>query len=115
MNELYLELIATIVAIVYSFVKASDWYKEHVVGSKREKAIDAIIAGVNKTYEEYTKEIKAANNDGKLTKEERAEARRLAKEAAIEFGKKNGVDIVRNIGEDFIDSYLENAVREMKR
>lgn len=73
-----------------------------------------IEAGVQATYETYTKSIKASSADGKLTAQEAAQARALAREYAIEYMRANGVDILRTYGLKVIDGIIEYFVGQTK-
>lgn len=112
-NQLWLEIVVTLVGIAWTFFKTTEWYKNNVSQPKREKALEAVQAGVREVYETYTKAIKEASADGTLTAEEAKEARARAKEAAIAYGKEHGVDTVKIIGEAFMDLYLERAHKEI--
>lgn len=74
----------------------------------------AVEAGVTATYETYTKSIKASSADGKLTAEEAAQARALAREYAIYFMRSTGVDIVKTYGMKMIDGLIEYFVGQSK-
>lgn len=74
----------------------------------------AVEAGVTATYETYTKAIKASSADGKLTAEEAAQARALAREYAIYFMQTNGVDILKSYGAKMIDGLIEYFVGKSK-
>jgi hypothetical protein len=110
-----LEIAVTLIGLAWAFFKSTEWYAENIIKTRRAKAIDSVQAGVRSVYETYTREIKAASEDGKLTDEERAKARDLAKEAAIQFGKTNGVDVIKVIGQEFIDLYLEKAHKDLNK
>ena len=46
--------------------------------------------------------------------EQIAKARRRAREAAVEFGKTQGVDIFRELGANYIDLWIGKIVRRLK-
>jgi hypothetical protein len=71
-------------------------------------------AGVEQVYRTYVRAIKDARSDGKLTEEEADQARRLAKRRAIEFGRTTGVDVIREIGDGYVDLWISKLVRRAK-
>lgn len=107
------EIVVTLVGLAWAFFKSTEWYKDTISTPRREKAIESVQAGVAEVYDTYTREIKAASADGHLSPEERKKARQLAKEAAIKYGKANGVDIIKILGQEFIDLYLERAHKDV--
>jgi len=113
-NPDVLNLVISVVAGLWTLFKASEWYREHTAAKKR-IAVDAIEAGVAHTYEAYVRALKAASADGQLTDEERRKARALAKSAAYEYGREHGVNILKVVGEGFLDLYIEQAVAKLKR
>ncbi|MEX2016193.1 MAG: hypothetical protein WD873_06100 [Candidatus Hydrogenedentales bacterium] len=78
------------------------------------KAIRALEAGIEHTYRTYVRAIKEGRADGKLTEAERAEARRRARRAAIEFGRTDGINVVTELGEDYLNLWIEKLVRRAK-
>lgn len=110
-----LEIAVTVLGLLWAFFKSTEWYTEHVIKPNRAKALDSIQAGVQHVYETYTREIKTASADGHLSDDERKIARGLAKEAAIAYGKTNGVDIIKTVGQEFIDLYLEKAHQDVNK
>ena len=112
-NDLLIKMVGIVAMLIVSAVQATTWYQRICIGRKK-KAVDAVLAGVQHTYDVYTKSIKEGRQDGTLTAEEKAKARQLAKEAAIEFGRTQGVDVIKSIGEEFIDFYIARSVKALK-
>lgn len=107
------ELVITGLGLLWAVFKTSAWYREHVA-IKYDTAVDAVEVGVAKTYNEYVRATKAASADGSLTDGEKAAARLRARQIAIEYGKAHGVDVLRELGEQFVDGWIEMKVREAK-
>jgi hypothetical protein len=112
---MWMEIVLTILTLAWGFFKTTEWYTANVSQPKRERALLSIQAAVREVYETYTRELKAANADGKLTDEERKEARSRARDAAIAYGKANGVDLIATLGDAFMDVYLERAHKELNK
>lgn len=98
---------------VWTYLKTRDWW-----GKRKEErsgeALLALEAGVDATYETYVRAIKEASEDGKLTKEERKRARQLAREAAVQFGANQGVDVLTTLGEDYVNLWINKLVKRLK-
>ena len=110
-----LNIVVSVLGLAWTFFKGTEWYRDNVSKPRRAKVIDSVQAGVKEVYEGYTRSLKKASEDGKLTDAERAEALKKAKAAAIQYGKDNGVDIVKNIGAEFVNLYLERAHKEVNK
>ncbi len=113
MNELYVELLITLVAIILAVLKGSDWYKTMKQGQHK-TAFQAIETAVAGTYETFVRETKKSRMDGVLTNEERAQARDIAKEKAVDLCMDKGLDLARVVGADYIDLLIEKAVTKRK-
>jgi hypothetical protein len=98
---------------LWTAFRASDWFAR-LRNDRLRKAIDALEAGIDIAYRTYVQAIKAAREDGKLTVQECREARRRAREAAIQFGRSQGVDVLRELGADYIDMWIERILRQVK-
>ena len=79
------------------------------------KAIQALEAGVEHTYRTYVRAVKEGRADGKLTEAERAEARRRARRAAIQFGRTDGVNVLAEVGEEYVNLWIDRLVRRAKK
>lgn len=106
-------LVGTIVAAAWTFFKSRNLYQE----MKRQKyfgAIEALEAGVEKTYRVYVQALKDAKADGKLSPEERAVARQKAMAYAQEFGCTRGIDVIEQLGREYIPVLISKIVRLLK-
>ncbi len=113
-SEPILAFIGAVLGAVWTFFKTSDWF-EHLRTRRSAKAIRALEAAVDQTYRVYVREIKKGREDGKLTDAERRHARRMARRAAIEFGKQEGVDVLRTLGHDYLDLWISKIVKRLKK
>jgi len=112
-TEQGLLLLGTVLAGVWSLFKSTELYAR-LHRRRCERALLALEAGVMNTYETYVREIKASREDGKLTSEERREARRRAKNYALDLARSEGLDIARELGHTYLDAWLERLVRKLK-
>lgn len=113
-SETGLTLLAGVLGAVWTLFKSSDWYmrsKER----RYTKAMQALEAGVYRTYQSYVRAIKTARHDGRLTEQEKRCARRLACETAIELGLAKGVDVMRELGNEYLDLFIAKMVTQLKQ
>ena len=79
------------------------------------RAILTLEAAAEETYRTYVRAIKEARVDGKLTDEERDQARRLALGRAVELGRTQGIDLLQELGEAYLNLHLTRLVQRLKR
>ncbi len=106
-------LVGTLVAAVWTFFKSRDLYGE-MKQHRHFVAIEALEAGVEKTYRVYVQALKDAKADGKLTPDERATARQKAIAYAQEFGCTRGIDVIEEIGTEYMPVLIGKIVRMLK-
>ena len=80
----------------------------------REVLWDAGRAAVAETYETYVKALKERAADGRLTTDEKSEARRIAVERAKQIAKSRGVDLAKTYGEEIVHGIVEQIVNVAK-
>lgn len=85
---------------------------------KKDGQLDDLLhfveAGVNETWESFARDIKEKAHDGKLTREERREARLKARRFAIEKAKDEGIELVERMGSAALDNWIKRIVQEKK-
>jgi hypothetical protein len=108
-----LTFLAVVFGAAWTFFKSSDWH-QRIRERRFADAVTALEAGVERTYQVYVRAIKESSEDGKLTPEERRRARELAREAAIAFGRTQGINVIREIGHDYVDLWIARIVRKLK-
>lgn len=112
-SESGLMLLATVAGAVFAFVRGMAWYKA-VSATRLQKALQCVQVGVELTYQEYVAGIKEGRADGTLTAEEKAKARSRAKRIAIDYGLKQGVDVVKELTHEYLDVAISQAVKRAK-
>lgn len=105
-------VISTVTTTVLSIL---GWViRSKVKNQRASKALEllaqAAAAGVSKAWTTYTAERKKASEDGKLTPEEAAMARKKAVDAALELLGDKGKALVQSVFKDGLDAALNNAV-----
>ena len=114
MVDLVLPVMASVALAIWTWVKA-EFLADLWRNRRTATALHALEAGVEKTYHVYVKAIKEANADGKLTAEEREKARGIAIGFAREFGRDQGVDLVKDIGVAGLELIIAKIVKALKR
>ena len=105
-----MNLLLGIIASVFGVVKALSWTKQ----KKLDIALDALEIGVRQTYEGYVKSLKMANQDGKLTDEEKKTARDIALTVATAWAKTQGVNLAKVYAKEYLPILVEKLVRSSK-
>lgn len=113
-SEAGLTLVGTLLGGIWTFFRSRDWYRD-AQREKYVKALRALEAGVELTYRTYVRAIKRGRRDGTLTDDEVRRAREEARRAALRFGRTAGIDVVRELGEPFIDLWITKLVQRAKR
>jgi len=113
-SEAGLALITAVLGSVWTAFQSSAW-RQRAREQRYGRALEALEAGVELTYRTYVRAIKESRADGKLTEAEMAEARRRAREAALEFGGTAGVDVVRELGPQYMDLLISKLVKALKK
>jgi hypothetical protein len=113
-DEAFFNIMATLVVTVWMWFKRKTRLDE--VGDQRvQKAISCLEAGVMTTYQRYVKERKKLAEDGKLTEEEKREAREMAFSFARNYAFTNGINLVKELGADIIPCLIEKSVGGLKQ
>jgi len=121
-NVEILNAVLGIVGLILTFVikKVSDKYfttKENDKKTTELKnlVVSSVLVGVDKTYQEYVRELKGLSADGKLTSDEKKIALSKAKEYAIEYAKNAGLDLSKFIGTDYLTALIEDTITLRKK
>jgi hypothetical protein len=72
--------------------------------------VDAVTLAARATMQTYVDEVKARNADGKLTKEEAAEAFRRTVDQSLDLLKREGIEV----GKDILAVVVEAVVGKLK-
>lgn len=106
-------LVGTLAGGFWALVKGSAWF-ESLRRRKYRRALELIEAAVEETYRTYVAAIKNAREDGKLTPEEQAHARALARARALSIASSEGLDLLNTLGKECIDLWIARAVKLLK-
>ncbi len=112
-SDTALTLIGGVLGVAWTAFRSSDLIR-NARNQRFDKALHALEAGVDLTYRTYVQALKTAKEDGKLTPEEAREARQRARDAALEFGRTKGIDVLDEIGTAYIDLWIAKLVKRLK-
>ena len=112
-SDAALTLIGGLLGLAWTAFRSSDLLR-NARNRRFERALQALEAGVELTYRTYVQAIKEAKADGKLTAEEAREARRRARDAAIEFGRAQGLNVLDELGPAYVDLWIAKLVKRLK-
>lgn len=100
-----------IVRVVWKFAKPylDEWMRQRRLAT----LWNAVTTGVVGALQTYVEAAKAAGG-GKLTEEQAAHARDLARTYTVSFMKTQGVDVIREYGQDVLDYLIEAILRNLK-
>ena len=102
-------------ALTYFFKKVADRIIEKMNATDTEKeAIAAIMAGVAVAQDTLVDEAKKVSADGKLTKEEIEEAKKIAYDYALEIATGPVKDLLLTWGKTRVDSVVKNLLAKLK-
>lgn len=108
-----LTLVTGLLGTAWTAFRSHDWFTRRQ-NRRYTRALQALEAGVDDVYRTYVQAIKQASADGKLTREEAQHARKLARRRAIAFGRTTGIDVIRELGDEYIDLWIAKLVRKAK-
>ena len=80
-----------------------------------EAAYNFAAYGVDYTWKILVSALKDAKaDDGKLTEEEKRQAMAMAKGAAVDYARKNGVDLLKSLGPELLELLIEKVIGNRK-
>jgi len=106
-------LVGTVIGGLWAGFKTSEQY-QRLQQRRYRKALLALESGVERTYQNYVKAIKAGRADGRLSEDEKKRARAMARAQAIATAKETGLDLLKVIGKDFVDVWISRIVTRRK-
>lgn len=112
-SEAALTVCVSLLGAVWTVFKSSDWLESQRRKRLRE-ALRSLEAAVEATYREYVRALKERNPGGGLTLEEQAQARQYAREQAIAIARARGIDLLRELGAEYIELWTSRLVRKLK-
>jgi len=112
-SDVTFKAIAAILALLWTIFRSSDWYARRK-SARIAQAIALLETAVARTYEEYVRAIKHARADGKLTEEERRQARQQALNTALRMAQKESLPLLRLLGPAHVERHVAQIVKRAK-
>lgn len=109
---LFYSLIA-VFGSIWAIIRTYEVYQQ-LKNSRYRLALTIIESAVQKTYDTYTREIKKAREDGKLTPEERKKAFELAMQTAIEMARGQNMELNKIIRKELLPYFIHSALQKLK-
>ncbi len=110
LTDILLPAVVAVATFVWGLVQR--WDK--IAAWKLAKAMACLEAGVQSAYDSYVRAIKLASEDGKLTDEERKQARQIAIDAAKAYATTYGIDLVKELGAEMLPVLIEKVISKLK-
>lgn len=76
---------------------------------------EALIVGVQGAWDEFVRDLKAKAEDGRLTAEEKVDARARAKQLALEVAKGPVLRALKDLAPKALDALISLLVQRQKR
>ena len=113
-SDLALTLLATLFGAAWTLFKSTEFFEQRQRARTRQ-ALGILETAVEETYRTYVESIKESRADGALTPEERRRAREMAKARALHIARRNGQDLLRDVGAEHLDKWIAKLVKRLKR
>lgn len=113
LDQVGLYVLMCVFGVAWGIMRVIEIYQK-VKDSRYKTLINIIETAVQETYDTYTREIKKAREDGKLTGEERKRAFEIALQRAVEIGKKQKIEILRLLPREVVRYYILRALQKLK-
>lgn len=104
-------ILFAVVGAVWKIAKPylDEWMRQRKLATLWDAAV-AAVAGTMQTFVDAAR----MENGGVLTKEKAAEAKEKARQYIISFMKTQGVDVLREFGQDVLDYIIEAVLAKLK-
>jgi hypothetical protein len=104
----------TLFGSIWAVMRAYEIYQQ-LKNSRYRLALTIIESAVQHTYDTYTREIKKAREDGKLTPEERKKAFNMAMQTAIEMARGQNLELNKIIRKELLPYLIHRALQKLKQ
>ncbi len=114
-SDAFVDILTLVVVSVFSFVAVS--IKNMLKSDKQTaEAFDVVTQAALTVYRDYVADIKKGREDGKLTEEEKAEARKKAREETLKIVQGRPLhDVFVGMSGTAWDVLIEKAVNYLKK
>lgn len=113
-SDVFYPMIVAIFALVYGGLKAKYFAFDKPKDEKKRKLVAIGEVAVKEVFDDYVRDLKLANEDGKLTKEEIKTANKMGVDKIKEKAKEKGIEIAKIIAEEYLPKFIDGLVRKAK-
>ncbi|MGC8737646.1 MAG: hypothetical protein ACP5UA_03245 [Candidatus Hydrogenedens sp.] len=113
LDQFLFYLITGVFGCIWAVMRVYEIYQQ-IKNSRYRLALTIIESAVQKTYDTYTREIKKAREDGKLTPEERKKAFELAMQTALEMARGENIELYKILRKELLPYFIHNALQKLK-
>ncbi len=115
-SDAFYPLIVGLFTLIYGGIKAKYFMFDAPKDAKKKRLIELGEEAVKETFDELVRELKRAKgNDGKLSKEEIAQANKMAVDKLKEKAKANGMEAAKIIAETYLPVFIDKIVNNKKK
>lgn len=107
------ELIWTVFG-AFLLYAAKKFLTGHIEQKTLDEALDLIRTATDKAHEEFVRHAKASSKDGKLSDDERAQARKIAKDYVMAMATGPVRTLIASWTEEQLDSFISRSVLSRK-
>lgn len=113
-SDATLTLLAAAATALWTFFKSTECFAR-LEKRRFNSALAAIEAAVAETYEDYVRDLKSTRSDGRLSDDERRNAREKAYQRARAITRAQGIDLAAALGREAAELWIGKLVRRLKR
>ena len=113
----FFNLVISLLAGIWTFFKGTEWYSR-LVTDKYQSIVSLVELAVDQIYQTYVRVRKASSDTapvGKLSEEERVEARSKAVDLVKQLAEQRGLDLTKLVGSDGdVELLVQKVVNDVK-
>ncbi len=113
-SDAFYPMIVAIFILIYGGLKAKYFAFDKPKDSKKKKLVEIGEIAMKEVFDGYVRELKKANEDGKLTKEEIETANKMGVDKLKEKAKEKGIEIGKIIAEEYLPVFVDKIVKKLK-
>lgn len=113
-SDIFYPMIVSVFALIYGMLKTKYFVFDKPKDERKKKLVAIGEVAVKEVFDDYVRELKLANEDGKLTKEEIKIANKMGVDKIKEKAKESGLEIGKIIIEEYLPKFIDGLVKKAK-
>lgn len=113
-SDTFYPMIVALFILIYGGLKAKYFAFDKPKDAKKKQLVEIGEIAMKEVFDEYVRELKKGNADGKLTKEEIATANKMGVDKLKEKAKEKGLEIGKIIAEEYLPVFIDKIVTKLK-